>query len=117
MFGAKRLQAALCEQVKGTEHKGLKKGKNAFHCPVSIFVSGEWLMGFLGDKSLLCLLFCFSFLRGAERLQDSGLSYNCFWLSSGILITLSKRNRTSSMLPLDMLDHHQALALNIRIPE
>ena len=44
MLGAKRLQAALCEQVKGTEHKGLKKGKNAFHCPVSIFVSREWCL-------------------------------------------------------------------------
>lgn len=32
-------------------------------------------MGFAGDKSVVCLLLCFSFLRGAEGLQDSGLSY------------------------------------------
>ena len=32
-------------------------------------------MGFAGDKSVVCLLLCFSFLRGAEGPQNSGLSY------------------------------------------
>lgn len=45
-------------------------------------------MGFASDKSLICLLSCFSLLRGAEGCRS--IFCNCFLLIWGVIITLGR---------------------------